>query len=182
MKIKSKRKKAEYIESRKMIIEILKREANRPQKITLSHSKSGRLKIEGIRNQYHYSLSHCPEAILFAISQEAPVGVDIELIKPSRVNKTAAEMFMHEKELTAFKNESPDGIFFHQVWCMKESWYKLLKDNQQASFNYSENSIYESDSPFFFIKKIDNIALSVAQYHSRPEVDIIPIYTNDIFR
>ena len=70
-------------------------------------------------NCHCFSLSHSGGYALCALSDDGPVGVDIELVRPRREGFPA--YVLSEKEQAAF-----DGSWeeFTRIWTLKESWCK----------------------------------------------------------
>ena len=66
-----------------------------------------------------FSLSHSGGYALCALSDDGPVGVDIELIRPRRES-------LKEHVLSLAERERFDGSWeeFYRVWTLKESWCK----------------------------------------------------------
>ena len=89
-----------------------------------------------------FSLSHTDGVVAVAISQ-APVGIDVELLKPSVSEKTAARI-MSDGEYGKYQTlTSPEKErFFFEVWTKKEAIFKSLhQQNFIPSHDYSDNKI-----------------------------------------
>ena len=82
-------------------------------------ARSPRGKPEFVRAGYWLSLSHSGGYALCALSDEGPVGVDIELARPHR--EGLAEYAMSPAELAAWDGTWED---FCRVWTLKEAWCK----------------------------------------------------------
>lgn len=75
------------------------------------------------RPDVHFSISHCPEAVAVLVA-DAPVGVDVERIRP--YDPYAARRVLAPAELARLaKSSEPDRDFF-RLWTLKESYGKAL--------------------------------------------------------
>lgn len=70
------------------------------------------------RPEHCFSLSHSGGLALCALS-DAPVGVDVELVRPRRAE--LPRRMLSERELVLFDGSWED---FYRVWTLKESWCK----------------------------------------------------------
>lgn len=84
----------------------------------LSFSARGKPEFAG-RTGHWLSLSHSGGYALCALSDDGPVGVDIEVVRPHR--KRLPDYAFSENELASF-----DGSWeeFARIWTLKESWCK----------------------------------------------------------
>ncbi len=84
----------------------------------------------------HFSISHCNGYAACAISEEGPVGIDIELIH-ERIKKIAPK-FLHKSELEKINtlNEEAQLKEMSFVWAAKEAMYKM---NEKLGINFSEH-------------------------------------------
>ena len=84
----------------------------------------------------HFSISHCNGYAACAISEEGPVGIDIELIQ-DRIKKVAPK-FLHNSELEKINtlNEEAQLKEMSFVWAAKEAMYKM---NEKLGINFSEH-------------------------------------------
>lgn len=84
----------------------------------LSFSSRGKPEFAG-REGYWLSLSHSGEYALCALSDDGPVGVDIETVRPHR--EGLAEYAMSPAELLVYDGTWED---FCRIWTLKEAWCK----------------------------------------------------------
>jgi phosphopantetheinyl transferase len=84
----------------------------------------------------HFSISHCNGYAACAISEEGPVGIDIELFH-ERIKKVAPK-FLHKSELEKINtlNEEAQLKEMSFVWAAKEAMYKM---NEKLGINFSEH-------------------------------------------
>ena len=69
----------------------------------------------------HFNLSHCRAAVICALST-APVGVDIERIRP--FHEELARYTMNEQEMNMIMSSSDPATAFIRLWTMKEAVLK----------------------------------------------------------
>ena len=80
----------------------------------------------------HFNVSHAGEFVLCAVA-DAPIGVDIEQIKPFRAGMVARYFTVAEAAYIWGNNPSPDGNVtdpetcarFYRVWTAKEAYVKM---------------------------------------------------------
>lgn len=78
---------------------------------------------------FHFSFSHCAGYAACAISEIAPIGIDIEILH-DRINRVAKK-FLHQEELL-IANQLPEDVQLKQLgfyWAAKEAMYKLYEKN-----------------------------------------------------
>ncbi|MGN0605096.1 MAG: 4'-phosphopantetheinyl transferase family protein [Oscillospiraceae bacterium] len=96
--------------------------------------------------QYHFSLSHSGEYIVFAENSE-PIGIDIE---KTACNIRVARRFFTEYEAGVIENSDEKEKMFCRVWTSKEAYVKMLGTGFAAmhfnTFNVLDNSL---DCKFF---------------------------------
>ena len=93
-----------------------------PTDIHLERDRFGRPGLVG-RTDVQFSISHCPEAVAVLVA-DAPVGVDVESIRP--YDRYAARRVLADDELARLATSSePDRDFF-RLWTLKESYGKAL--------------------------------------------------------
>ncbi len=90
---------------------------------------------------HHISLSHSYDYAAVIISEDKPVGIDIELIK-NKIERVAKK-FLNDAELSYIDLSNPIEHLY-VCWCAKEAVYKLhgknnisfLADIRLEAFNY----------------------------------------------
>lgn len=85
----------------------------------MERSARGKPEFSG-RDGHWFSLSHSGGYALCALSDEGPVGVDIEVIRPHR--EGLPRYAMTEEEFSRFDGTWED---FCRVWVLKESFCKM---------------------------------------------------------
>ena len=89
-----------------------------------------------VNESVHFSVSHCNGFAACVISEEGPVGIDIELIQ-DRIKKVAPK-FLHNSELEKINtlNEEAQLKEMSFVWAAKEAMYKM---NEKLGLDFSEH-------------------------------------------
>ena len=108
---------------------------------------------------FHYNLSHSGQWIVCACGN-APVGIDVEQVKPIECVKMARHMFSAEesKDLES-KDEVERLNYFYAIWTIKESYLKakgvgLSEPLDAFSIKVSEDGIIHiSGQDGFFFKQ-----------------------------
>lgn len=76
----------------------------------------------------HFNLSHSADRAVLAVCEEAPVGVDIEAVRPVERLDALAERIMSPPEHAEFVAAADKPGFFFEVWTRKESVVKARGD------------------------------------------------------
>lgn len=101
-----------------------------PSEIEFSYNSYGKPLIsEHQRSGIHFNYSHSGEFLIFAISKNIEVGVDIELVKDLPDMIDLAKNYFSEKELQHFhslENKTDRVNFFYEIWTRKEALLKAL--------------------------------------------------------
>lgn len=87
----------------------------------LAERDGGKPYIVG-REDIHFNLSHCREAVACAVSSEE-VGIDVERIRP--FNDSLARYVLNDEEYRKVKSSANPAMEFTKLWTMKESLLKL---------------------------------------------------------
>ncbi|HIT31950.1 MAG TPA: 4'-phosphopantetheinyl transferase superfamily protein [Candidatus Enterenecus stercoripullorum] len=87
--------------------------------LVLERSPRGKPYFAGRTNRW-LSLSHSGGFALCALSDDGPVGVDIEMVRPHRAN--LPDYVLSPEEKARFDGSWED---FARLWTLKESWCKM---------------------------------------------------------
>ena len=89
---------------------------------TVSYGENGKPYFEGC--PLNFSISHSGSVAVLAVSTKS-VGVDVEKLKPARLN-TAKRFFTPDEYalITACKTEAEQTEMFFRLWTLKESFIK----------------------------------------------------------
>jgi len=91
---------------------------------------------------FHFNLSHSGELALLAVTRLAPVGIDVEHVRPMRDAAAIAERFFSPGEsagLNAVPEADRPAAFFN-LWTRKEAWLKATGEGISNSLNRVEVS------------------------------------------
>ena len=102
-----------------------------------------------IKNGPYFSISHCKSGIAVAVSKQ-PIGIDIETVRPLKVDLVKKTMNPLEQEVIFFDTQ-PDWAFT-RLWTRKEAFLKMkgtgiindlhaaLTDSNGAKFMQIDNT------------------------------------------
>ena len=78
--------------------------------------------------EVRFNLSHCDDLALIALAVGAPVGIDVERVRPIQDMAGLAEMCFSERELEVFGavDEEERAQAFFNCWTRKESFVKAV--------------------------------------------------------
>lgn len=102
-----------------------------PAALKFDYTPRGKPFLAGaMAGQLHFNLAHSAELALIAVTTLAPLGVDVERIRPMRDALSIAERFFSPRELAALRGvptAARDAAFF-SLWSRKEAWLKATGD------------------------------------------------------
>lgn len=105
----------------------------------------------------HFSISHSRTHVLCALSR-SPVGADTLDLRP--ISAASLRRLATPQEL--------DGLSFHQLWCLRESFYKLTGEGSLRKLRfYKENDKIIAPRADVFCRLYDDIpdsAVAVSAY------------------
>lgn len=126
--------------------------------INFSYGEFGKLGISG-RDDYHFSVSHSGNCIVFADCNE-PIGIDIE--KVSKANMSISRNFFTGNEHNLILNSVTPNNIFYKIWTSKEAYLKMLGvglSKPLKSFDTSDGSL----SCSFVTKNIDDFIITICR-------------------
>lgn len=106
----------------------------------IEYDSTGAPQIEDIG---YISLSHCTSHVVLAVSQEHPVGVDIEEIREKAVRLAPKFATANESQFFDLLNETAMST----LWSLKECLYKL-SDRKQLIFK-EDILVYKKENRIF---------------------------------
>ncbi|MED0939949.1 4'-phosphopantetheinyl transferase superfamily protein [Bacillus mobilis] len=174
-----------------LIRAVIRRERSVTSKeLFISYNKCGKPYFKDVPN-FHFNISHSGKWVVCA-TDEKPVGIDIELIKP--IDLGIAERFFSIEEYQYLKKqpEYDQLSCFYDFWTLKESFVKAIGKGltvQLDSFSFSKKTANEfvlhcsflSDSFWFKQYEIDpQYRLAVCSMRKNDESKIIQIPYNDL--
>lgn len=141
--------------------------------ITLQHSNHGKPYIDGY--PLHFNLSHSGDYVLYAISLNSIVGIDVEYCKRDldflSIAKEFCSLAEYEKlsKIGSVRTEGSDELrrAFYRCWTRKEAFTKALGLGLYFPLSQIEVSFLSSEAPlllsidFANIENIDNVEKSL---------------------
>lgn len=90
-----------------------------------------RIFVESLKlnEAWKFNVSYSADFVSVVVSDKHMVGVDLEFVSDSTDRLTAADVFMHPKELVLFrslKEQEKKILFFYTLWVCKEAVLKAL--------------------------------------------------------
>lgn len=107
----------------------------RPEHILFRYGPKGKPALAGRRvPPLHFNLAHCEERVLFAITQNNEVGVDLERVRELPDVESIAENFFSSQECKDLRSVDPSlrAEAFFNCWTRKEAYLKALGDGLSA--------------------------------------------------
>lgn len=100
----------------------LERDFNISDSVTFNYLEHGKPVLREYPN-IHFNLSHCNKGIICVISNEGPVGCDIEVIE-REISDALLEKCCCREEIKEIKNALAPGCEFIKLWTKKEAVLK----------------------------------------------------------
>lgn len=124
-----------------------------PQSIEIMYGFWGKPHLQK-EKALHFNLSHSGDYVLYAITRDYEVGIDLEYINPDLELDEIALMILSPKELNYWKTVKPEekvNVFF-KLWVCKEA---LVKSSGKGWFN-NEHAIALEKLKEFKTRKRNN--------------------------
>ncbi|MBW4664812.1 MAG: 4'-phosphopantetheinyl transferase superfamily protein [Chroococcus sp. CMT-3BRIN-NPC107] len=90
-----------------------------------------------------FNLSHSENLVLYAITRDRNLGIDLEFIRPMKEAEQIAKRYFSLQENAIFQALSPDekpaGFFYH--WTRKEAYLKAVGDGLAAGNNDFDDTV-----------------------------------------
>lgn len=112
-----------------------------PPDIPLSERPGSAPLLHGAEAKPHFSLSHSGDWVACALSEQTPVGLDIEVLNPQRDLLALSEQALDEDEtalIWGLQGEARVKMFY-ACWSRKEALYKLTSADASASGQHCVN-------------------------------------------
>jgi 4'-phosphopantetheinyl transferase len=99
-----------------------------PERIVYGRSERGKPFLAPPHGALEFSFSDSGDLALVAVSEQGPVGVDVEACRPHRDLLTLAESFFAPEERAALWKaaESDRAPMFYRIWARKEAFIKAI--------------------------------------------------------
>lgn len=97
----------------------------------------------------HFNVAHSHDLALIAVTRAAPVGVDVELIRPMRDADRIAERYFSPREAEALRHASAAdrAALFFVLWTRKEAWLKATGQGISESLSKFEVTFLPQQPP-----------------------------------
>lgn len=159
-----------FIVARGVLRDIIARYINvSPQDILFKYTKFGKPYLSN--SNISFNLSHSGRYVLYAITENADIGIDVEECKDNIEFLLIAKEFLSKAEYNQFLIVSPEEkcLAFYQAWTRKEAILKAMGKGLQFPTNQLEVSFLPSEA--IKVKKI-------LGYPSLPKLFQIPLDEN----
>ncbi len=118
----ARRRGERYILTRSLLRrELARRLGAPPQDIRLHYGEHGKPECEG--NALHFNLSHSGDYLALAFDT-APIGIDVERMRPLPRTEALAARIMPAEQLEAFRSRGCPQEEFFACWCAAEALVK----------------------------------------------------------
>lgn len=131
-----------FIVARGILRELLAGYLNQsPRNIVFSYTEYGRPYINNV--DLNFNLSHSDDCILYAITQNQRVGIDVEKLKAEIDYLSIAEEFFTKNEYAKLKNIPIEEqcLAFYRCWTRKEAYVKTMGQGLSYPLNQVEVSL-----------------------------------------
>lgn len=119
-----------------------------PQALKFEKKEKGKPYVANTSSNVHFNLSHTDDTAILAISQQNPIGVDIEKAERKSDISGIADNFFAEQEVSQIKqqDEGQKKAFFFRLWTLKEAFLKATGDGisiglEKVVFNLNHDKI-----------------------------------------
>jgi 4'-phosphopantetheinyl transferase len=112
-----------------------------------AYNAYGKPQLDGDKQMF-FNLSHTQAYALLVLSPACEVGIDIEIVKPSRNTLAIARRFFTESEYNWLCRTGPAqrDVLFYQLWCYKEACLKAIGQGLQgglATFSLEQQDMQQ---------------------------------------
>lgn len=104
-----------------------------PESLIFTYSKLGKPQLAD--SELHFNQSHSGDYLCLAV-HNAPIGVDIQQIRPTSATKRLAERLMHPQQLQAWQTRGSTPGEFFACWCAAEALVKHAAASIWHAQNY----------------------------------------------
>jgi 4'-phosphopantetheinyl transferase len=120
----------------------------RPASLEFTHSANGKPSLQSQDARLHFNLAHSDDLALLAVSAGAPLGVDVERIRPLRDAEDLVARFFSPRESAAFSAlpEEQKTTAFFNLWTRKEAWLKATGEGIAHSLHLVEVSFLPGEA------------------------------------
>ncbi len=104
--------------------ELARRLGMAPQDIRFRYSEQGKPECANAPVPLHFNISHSGDCLALAFDSQAPIGVDVEQLRPRARLAELAERIMCLEQLAAFRERGCPQEEFFTCWCAAEALVK----------------------------------------------------------
>ena len=146
--LRSSKRRLEYLTGRILLRTILQKIFDLPCNIEIKKSKKGKPFIE---SGPEFNLSHSRGITFLGVSNDAPIGVDVEFQTEGRDVSGIAKYYGRSDELQYLESlgHKEQNEAFYKIWSLKESYSKakgigIDHSLQNIFFDLKNNKVFES--------------------------------------
>jgi len=142
--------------------------------LTISYGESGKPFVEGC--PFHFNVSHSGSKGLIALSEDKPIGVDLEAIRWRKGLHRLANRFLHPAEAEQLENlaESDMAREFTRLWTAREALVKATGQGIGSGFSKFHVQYQEKDQRYR-VDDPENVLLFPCEVWS------VPLQGSDFF-
>jgi 4'-phosphopantetheinyl transferase len=114
-----------FVAARGFLRQVLAHYTASPPEALCFHQRPGGKPTLGADSEIAFSLSHSGAMVLVAITRDAAVGVDVEMIRAFNVRQVARSCFSDDElEAVVSDSEADELNAFYRQWTLKEAYFK----------------------------------------------------------
>ena len=107
----------------------------------IGHREHGQPFLENYPH-LHFSQSHCKQAVAVALSEQGPIGIDVECRR--KVSENLIKKVCSETEQQLIRQSADPELEFLRLWTRKEAYVKYLGTGIQGSLQEAEKQALEA--------------------------------------
>jgi 4'-phosphopantetheinyl transferase len=138
-----------------------------PSELVIERGHQGKPYIASPNTRWHFNLAHSGDMVAIALSDNAPIGIDVEWRgRRTRVDQLAAHYFgTHEHSQLVGLSRDLRRYRFFQIWTVKESVTKALGESLWRTLSGIEVCGLGGSEPELRLSGAANGASSLAWWH-----------------
>ena len=131
-----------FVVARGLLREILSKYLKIPaDRLQFDYGRYGKPTIQA--TQVRFNLSHSHSLVLYAITRDRDLGIDLEFIRPINDAEQIAKRYFSHRENAVFQalspSQKPAGFFHH--WTRKEAYLKAVGDGLVTNNNLFDQTV-----------------------------------------
>lgn len=106
-----------------------------PRDLQFTENMYGKPMLDGLTSPLHFNLSHSGQWVLVAIDECAPVGIDVEVVRPNmaRIDDFRGVLAPEELEWLDLMPAADRAQAFARTWVRKEAYIKALGEGMSRN-------------------------------------------------